>query len=154
MKYDQHQVGDNICVKSTSTEPTTLPALWQDVNVNRLIVNHRTGKIKCGDTTEAFFGCANLGYSLLFLNNKGHWAPDFTEDNLVINTEEVSASKPTLWKINSITDSFAFDLRMSMATLLTTSKVSAVFAKTFYAGKSGSTTGETCFDVFVEYEKH
>lgn len=77
-------------MKSDSSEPATLPALWQDVNVNRLIVNHRTDKIKCGDTSKAFFGCANLGYSLLFLNNKGHWAPDFADDNQVLITEEVS----------------------------------------------------------------
>lgn len=91
MEYDQHQVGDNICVKGDSTEPATLPALWEDVNVKRLIVNHRDGKITCS-SGQAFFGCDKLGYSLMFLNNEGHWAPDFEKDNQVLNTDEQSES--------------------------------------------------------------
>ena len=41
-----------------------------------------------------------------------------------------------------------------MTTLLISSKFQAIFARTFYLGKIGNTKGETCFDVFVEYEKH
>lgn len=89
----------------------------------------------------------------MFQKDEGHFAPDFNEDKQVLNQEEVNESEPTLWKINNKIDSYVFDLRMSWATLLTTNKLTAVFAKTFFTGKQEA-KGQMCFDVFAEYKKH
>lgn len=52
-KWDQHLIGDNVCVQAESAEPVPVPAVWQDIDINRLIVNSRKPKaIKCSSSSE------------------------------------------------------------------------------------------------------
>lgn len=63
-----------------SADAVKIPVLWQDININRFIINHRgQAMVKC-ENSDAFFGCASKGYSTMLLKDDVVFAPSFMED--------------------------------------------------------------------------